>query len=84
MMNFSDFVKLYQAYEVYTTQQNQQLVQASVQPVQPVQTSVQPDGVSAKLDAIQNVVNQLANRPPQVNGQPNVQTIDDIILGMVK
>ena len=69
---------------VQTSVQPDQPVQTSVQPVQPVQTSVQPDGVSAKLDAIQNVVNQLANRPPQVNGQPNVQTIDDIILGMVK
>ena len=74
MMNFSDFVKLYQAYEQYVAQQ--------VQPQVPPQ--VRPDGVSDKLDAIQNAVNQLANRPPLVNGQPKIQTIDDIILGMVK
>ena len=82
MMNFSDFVKIYQAYEQYVAQQPvQQPVQTPVQPVQPVQ---QPADLAGQLAALQSTVDKIANRPPQVNGQPKVETIDDIILGMVK
>ena len=135
MLNFTEFVNLYQAYEQYVAQQVQPHVkqpvqqpvqphvkqpvqqpvqpqvqqpvqqpvqtpvQQPVQPVQPVQTPVQqpvqqpvqpvqpvqqqPD-LAGQLAALQSTVDMIANRPPQVNGQPKVQTIDDIILGMVK
>ena len=75
MLNFTEFVKLYQAYEQYVAQQP---VETPVQPVQ------QPADLAGQLAALQSTVDKIANRPPMVNSQPKAQTIDDIILGMVK
>ena len=75
MLNFTEFVNLYQAYEKYVAQSVQQPVH------QPVQ---QPADLAVQLAALQSTVDKIANRPPMVNSQPKVQTIDDIILDMVK
>ena len=87
MMNFSDFVKLYQAYEQYVTAQAAPAAPAAqaapTAPTAPAAPTA-PDDLAGQLAALQSTVDKIVNRPPQVDGQPKVQTIDDIILGLVK
>ena len=68
-------------------QQVQPQSQTPVQQVQPQSQTpvpqVQPN-LTEQLAALQSTVDKIINRPPQVNGQPKVQTIDDIIVGLVK